>query len=172
MTMDELRHDESPRFLHQIERKLTKLGLSSQTHKTVRIAIFADCTSPGEIISCLKRGCRIAQRDCHWACLRLHSCSGGISRTIRAGLRETDMAKNDGQIGNQEIRQSPPLQYRHQHLCDAGRPGRDGEEGRGFHGPGCQERRRHHPLGTDRRSFSSRNPRRATRSCRSRSCAN
>ena len=45
---------------------------------------------------------------------------------------------------DQEIRQPSPLQYGHQHVCDARGPGRHGQEGRGVHRAGRQDRRRHH----------------------------
>ena len=57
------------------------------------------------------------------------------------------MAKSDGTGHDQEIRQPAALQHRHQHLCDARRPRRHGEGGRGLRRLRRQDRRGHHPLG-------------------------
>ena len=59
------------------------------------------------------------------------------------------MAKSDGPVTDQEIRQPASLQHRHQHLRDARGPRHHGEERRGFRRLRRQDRRGHHPLGAD-----------------------
>ena len=89
----------------------------------------------------------------NWHCHTFSFC--GYSRSMPAAcsgarvLRRTMMAEKRRPDRHQEIRQPAALQYRHQHLCDARRPGRDGQEGRGLHRPGRQDRRGHHPFGAD-----------------------
>ena len=60
--------------------------------------------------------------------------------TRAAGLHWEEADARKRRSGrHQEIRQPSPLQHRHQHLCDARGPGRDGEARRGFHRAGRQD---------------------------------
>ena len=71
-----------------------------------------------------------------------------LTLPIRSSWEDAD-ARQRRSGCDQEIRQPTPLQHGYKHICDARGPGRNGQEGRGVHRSGRQDRRRHNPSGAD-----------------------